>query len=95
MGSPCAPLRLSQFDHDIKGDAKLYFHYMDDIFRNIVENKLMNKVEEMNSYHKSLLFTLEREKEIKFPILNMKMEHRVGSRYCKPSDTMGFTHWQQ
>ena len=43
------------------GDAKLYICYMDDIFRNIVENKLMNKLEEVNSYHKSLIFTHERE----------------------------------
>ena len=67
MGSPCAPLLangwLNQFDQDIKGDAKLYFRYMDDIFRNIVANKLQNKLEEINSYHESLTFTHEKEKE--------------------------------
>ena len=96
MGSPCAPLLangwLSQFDHDIKGDAKLYFRYMDDIFRNIVENKLMNKLEEVNSYHESLIFTHEREKERKLPILDMDVRHHEDGTlssgwYCKPSDT--------
>ena len=51
----------SHFDHDIKGDANLYFRYMNDISRNVVENKLMNKLEEVNSNHKSLIFTHERE----------------------------------
>ena len=36
MGSPCAPLLangwLSQFDSAIKGDARIFFRYMDDVF---------------------------------------------------------------
>ena len=39
MGSPCAPLLangwLSQFDSQIKDSAKIYFRFMDDIFREI------------------------------------------------------------
>ena len=50
-------------------------YYIDDIFRNIVENKLMNKLEEVNSYHESLIFTHEREKERKLPILDMDVRH--------------------
>ena len=40
MGSPPAPMLangwMSHFDSGIKDNAKLYFRYMDDIFRNIV-----------------------------------------------------------
>ena len=96
MGSPCAPLLangwLNQFDQDIKGDAKLYFRYMDDIFRNIVANKLQNKLEEINSYHESLTFTHEKEKERELPMLDMNVRHHEDGTlsstwYYKPSDT--------
>ena len=96
MGSPCAPLLangwLSQFDRDIKGDAKIYFRYMDDIFRNIVANKLVGKLEEINSYHDSLTFTHEKEKEKELPMLDMSVKHNEDGTlsstwYYKPSDT--------
>ena len=43
MGSPCAPLLangwLSQYDDRIRDSAKIYFRYMDDIFRDIKASK--------------------------------------------------------
>ena len=89
MGSPCAPLLangwLSQFDRDIKGDAKIYFRYMDDIFRNIVANKLVDKLEEINSYHDSLTFTHEKEKENELPMLDMSVKHNEDGTSTTPS----------
>ena len=96
MGSPCAPLLangwLSQFDSDIKGNAKIYFRYMDDIFRNIVANELIDKLDEINSYHDSLKFTHEKEKDGKLPMLDMSIQHHEDGTlsstwYYKPSDT--------
>ena len=47
MGSPPAPHLangwLSQFEPEIRGDARLYERYMDDIIREIDENKEANK----------------------------------------------------
>ena len=96
MGSPCAPLLangwLSQFDCDIKGDAKLYFRYMDDIIRDISGNKLEEKLIEVNSFHESLKFTQEEESEGAIPFLDMNIKHNEDGTlaltwYCKPSDT--------
>ena len=96
MGSPCAPLLangwLSQFDSDIKGNAKLYFRYMDDIIRDISSNKLQEKLQEINSYHESLKFTQEEESDGILPFLDMSIRHNEDGTlsstwYYKPSDT--------
>ena len=95
MGSPPAPHLangwLSQFDDRIKGDAKVYFRYMDDIFRNIKKNKIESKLKEINSYHPSLKFTCEIECDGCLPFLDMKVINNNGTLsstwYCKPTDT--------
>ena len=95
MGSPPAAHLangwLSQFDDRIKGDAKVYFRYMDDIFRNIKKNKIESKLKEINSYHPSLKFTCEIECDGCLPFLDMKVTNNIGmlfsTWYCKPTDT--------
>ena len=95
MGSPPAPHLangwMSKFDSNIKGEAKLYFRYMDDIFRDIVKSETENKLLEINSLHPSLTFTMEREKEGSLPMLDMNIRNHNGTLsstwYCKPSDT--------
>ena len=95
MGSPPAPMLangwMSQFDSRIKDNAKLYFRYMDDIFRNIVKSLSDQKLEEINDLHKSLTFTRERENNGLLPMLDMGVYNKKGQLsstwYCKPSDT--------
>ena len=95
MGSAPAPFLangwLSQFDSQIKGNAKIYFRYMDDIVREIPENLIEQKLEEINNYHPSLKFTLETETENSLPFLDMKIIRREGQLssiwYTKPTDT--------
>ena len=56
MGSPPAPHLangwMSQFDAKIKGDADIYFRYMDDIIRNISKQKMEDKLNEINNFHR-------------------------------------------
>ena len=95
MGSPCAPLLangwLSQFDSSIKDNAKVYFRYMDDIGREINISKYETKLTEINSLHKSLQFTGEKEKDSTLPVLDTRLINREGNLsstwYFKPSDT--------
>ena len=58
MGSPPAPLLangwLSKFDHNIKGDAKLFSRYMDDILREIHGRNVNDKLNEFTDLHPSL-----------------------------------------
>ena len=67
MGSPPAPMLangwMSKFDHLIKGDASLYVRYMDDILMSINRNAIEIKLDQINDYHPSLCFTIEREKD--------------------------------
>ena len=65
MGSPPAPMLangwLSTFDDIIKGNASLYTRYMDDILRDIEEGLIAQKLNEINSLHPALKFTVEKE----------------------------------
>ena len=96
MGSPPAPLIanawLSQYDPLIRGDAKLYARYMDDILRSIKRAEVRQKLAEINSYHPALMFTIEEENEhYSLPFLDMLIM-RLGTLlsstwYNKPTDT--------
>lgn len=61
MGSPPAPLLangwLREYDPEIKGTAKLYFRYMDDIVREVQGCLKKKKLAEINSLHPNLKFT--------------------------------------
>jgi len=52
IGSPPAPNLangwLSKFDPHIRGEAKLYSRYMDDILRNIKTSQIDGKLAEIN-----------------------------------------------
>ena len=65
MGSPPAPMLangwLSTFDDIIKGNASLYTRYMDDILRDIEEGLIAQKLNEINSLHPALKFTVKKE----------------------------------
>ena len=95
MGSPPAPMFangwLSKFDPIVKGDAKLYKRYMDDILRSIKRSEIARKLQEINSIHPSLKFTIETETEGKLPFLDMliiRMAGKLSSTwYNKPTDT--------
>ena len=65
MGSPPASHLangwMSQFDDQIKGNAKLFARYMDDILRNIKRQHIENILHELNNIHPALKFTSECE----------------------------------
>ena len=95
MGSPPAPHLangwLSQFDNIIKGKARLYTRYMDDILQNIKREEIEDKLKEINNLHPALKFTIEREVDGAIPFLDMRIlntRSRLTSTWCnKPTDT--------
>ena len=96
MGSPPAPHLangwLSKHDNTIKGDAKIFTRYMDDVLRNAKVNQIEQKLQELNSLHPNLKFTIEREVDGALPFLDMKiMRSEQGTLsstwYNKPTDT--------
>jgi len=95
MGSPPAPHLangwMSKFDPKIQDSAKLFTRYMDDILREIKRSEIDNKLEEINSLHPNLSFTIEKETDGTLPFLDMQLLHQ-GSQvsstwYSKPTDT--------
>ena len=95
MGSPPAPYLangwLSQYDDIIKGDAKLYARYMDDIIMSIKRAHITTKLSEINNLHPMLKFTIEYEVNGELPFLDMKLLNENGSLsstwYRKATDT--------
>ena len=95
MGSPPAPHLangwMSKFDNEIRGDAKLFSRYMDDILREIKKNEIDQKLEEINCLHPNLSFTIEKEKDGTLPFLDMLIIHQgtqiQSTWYSKPTDT--------
>ena len=95
MGIPPAPPLangwLYSFDERIGDNAKLYDRYVDDIIRSISRNHTDTKLDEINNFHPSLNFTIERETEGALPFLDMKVVRsncKLSSIwYCKPTDT--------
>lgn len=64
---------------------------MDDIITEIKVSEIDQKLEEINSYHPSLKFTIERENNKSLPFLDMKVVRTVdklsSTWYTKPKDT--------
>ena len=97
MGSAPAPHLangwLSQYEETIKGESKIYFRYMDNILKEEKREKIDQKLDEINSLHTNLKFTIEREKDGELPVLDMKIlhDHTTGhlesTWYSKPTDT--------
>ena len=95
MGSPPAPLIangwLFKKDATVRGNAKLYARYMDDIIRDIKRQDINKKLEEINNLHPQLKFTIERESDGAIPFLDMLIKREDGkltsSWYSKPTDT--------
>ena len=95
MGSPPAPPIangwLSKYDPIIKGDAKLFARYMDDIIRTIKRDQIDITLRQINELHPSLKFTIEQENEVGLPFLDMmiiRQNRRLSSTwYNKPTDT--------
>ena len=95
MGSPPAPHLangwMSTHDDKIAQGSKMYFRYMDDIIRDIKKAKIQEKLDEINSMHPSLKFTIERQQEGSIPFLDMLIMNNHGklssTRYKKTRDT--------
>ena len=97
MGSSPAPHLangwLSQYEETIKGDSRLYDRYMDDILKEEKKDNIAKKLDEINSLHPKLRFTVEREKDGALPVLDMMIlhDHTTGQLestwYSKPTDT--------
>ena len=95
MGSPAAPHIvngwLSRFDQNVKGGAKIYSRFMDDILRDIKEYRIDEKLREINDYHPNLTFAIEKEKGASLSFLNMKISRKdrklTSTWYTKATDT--------
>ena len=97
MGSAPAPHLangwLSQYEETIKGESRIYGRYMDDIIKEEKREKIDQKLDEINSLHRNLKFTIERENDGELPVLDMKIihDHTTGQLestwYSKPTDT--------
>ena len=95
MGSPPAPMLangwMSKFDTAIKGEAELFSRYMDDILRDINKNDIDKTLDDINSLHPSLRFTIEKENNRSLPFLDMIITRENGrltsTWYTKPTDT--------
>ena len=96
MGSPPAPhlanAWLSKFDATIRDDAKLFSRYMDDILREVKKSRTEDKLNEINSLHPSLKFTIEEENQNSIAFLDMRIiRERDGSLhstwFTKKTDT--------
>ena len=65
MGSSPAPALangwMSQFDGKIQGDSSLYSRYMDDIICIMNKKEIDTKLNQINSFHSALKFTMEKE----------------------------------
>ena len=95
MGSPPASHLangwLSKYDPIIRGNAKIYDRYMDDIIREIKKVLLTEMLETINNLHPKLKFTVEREVDGKISFLDMLIIHEGSNLsstwYNKPTDT--------
>ena len=95
MGSPPAPclanIWLFTREPETRDDAKSFERYMDDIIRSIFENRIEEKVQQVNSLHENLQFTVERETDCKLAFIDMMMirdKQKLSSTwYNKPTDT--------
>jgi len=95
MGSPPAPHLangwMSQYDEEIRGEAKIFARYMDDIFRDIKSAEVDQKLVEINGFHPKLSFTIEREIGGRLAFLDMQLIHQGGritsTWFSKPTDT--------
>ena len=69
MGSPPAPLLaniwLAKRENDIKGDAKLFDRYMDDVIRSIRQCDIEETLRQINLLHPNLKFTVEQNGKIR------------------------------
>ena len=79
MGSqpapPLAKIWLSKFGPDIKDDAKIFEHYMDDILRTIKAGMIETKLHAINGLHPNLKFMIEVEQEERLPFLDICILH--------------------
>ena len=95
MGSAPAPHLangwLSQFDDQIKGNSSLYFRYMDDVICISKIDNIDMKLDEINTLHPSLKFTVEKEVNNCLPFLDMNIINENGKLssawYTKPTAT--------
>ena len=77
MGSPVGPylanLFMSQFDEKIADQRPFYYRYMDDILTSAVPDEIPGILSDLNSLHRNLNFTCEREDNGKVPFLDISV----------------------
>ena len=75
----------------IKGEARTYDRYMDDILLNIAKDRIEAELERINLLHPKLKFTIERETDGRLPFLDLCIVHTnddlYTTWYTKPTDT--------
>ena len=78
MGIQPAPMLaniwMSAFEETVKEDALIFARYVDDILLDVEENKIGERLININILHEKLEFTLERPVNNSIPFLDMKIQ---------------------
>lgn len=99
MGSKLSPLLADVFMSDFEGDLekeklfpRVWWRYVDDILATVKERHLPQILELLNSRHRSIKFTVEKEAEGKLPFLDLLITRKEDDTlkfgiYRKPTST--------
>ncbi|XP_055590309.1 uncharacterized protein LOC129742433 [Uranotaenia lowii] len=100
MGSKLSPLLAEVFMSDLEADLekserlfpRVWWRYVDDILASVKERYLTQTLELLNSKHRSIKFTVEKEVEGKLPFLDLLISRKEDNTikfgiYRKPTST--------
>ena len=106
MGSPASPCVANIFIAQLEQKAiasflsppKLWLRFVDDVFSILKKNAVENLLEHLNSQHRSITFTVEREVDHQLPFMDVKVHRNERSLktsvYRKPTHTGRYLNYE-